>query len=104
MKFEGALKEVILELDKLSWKYWVYSESYEEFNGEIKCLVLDVDNVDLGSDNFIPLEAEKRSYRELISVQDLQSVVENARLVLKNNQEEYLIRAVEFYIENDAYL
>ena len=95
--FEGRLSNLIAEAKELEWNLWVYSEPSDSLNSDTQCVAIDADNADLGSDGFTPLEVENRGFQELISVQDLQAV-------LKNSSAKMAVKAIDYYVKNDAYL
>jgi hypothetical protein len=97
MVFEGKLIDLIAKADNLEWSLWVYSEPCESLTPDIQCIVLDVDNTALGADGFTPIEIENRGFQELISMQDLQAV-------LKKTDNHMVVKAIEYYVKNDAYL
>lgn len=97
MKFEGKLIDLIDKVDNFEWNLWVYSESCESLTDNIKCIVIDVDSAVLGADGFTPKEVEDRGFQELISIQDLQ-------LILKKYDSQSVVKAIDYYVKNDAYL
>ena len=97
MVFEGKLVDLIAKADNLEWNLWVYSEPFESLTPDIQCIAIDVDNAVLGADGFTPMEVENRGFQELISMQDLQAV-------LKNSDSQMAIKAIDYYVKNDAYL
>lgn len=97
MNFKGKLKDLIAEADGLEWNLWVYSEPYSSLTPETQCIAIDADNAELGTDDFTPLEIQKCGFQELISMQDLQAV-------LKNTNNQMAVKAIDYYVKNDAYL
>uniref|UniRef100_A6W0N4 DUF7716 domain-containing protein n=1 Tax=Marinomonas sp. (strain MWYL1) TaxID=400668 RepID=A6W0N4_MARMS len=97
MVFEGKLIDLIAKASNLEWNLWVYSEPCESLTLDIQCLAIDADNAVLGADGFTPIEVESRGFQELISMQDLQAV-------LKNTDSQKAVKAIDYYVKNDAYL
>jgi hypothetical protein len=97
MNFKGKLKDLIAEADSLEWNLWDYSEPYSSLIPETQCMAIDVDNSELGTDEFTPLEVETCGFQELISMQDLQ-------VVLKSTNNQMAVKAIYYYVKNDAYL
>lgn len=104
MLFTGPFKNFISQIDKFEWNLWVYTEPFSELTEGTKCLVIDVDNADLGADGFTPLEAEQLGYNELISVQDIRGVFENLKKRGITLTQENVISAIKYFIDNDAYI
>lgn len=95
--FEGKLIDLIAKADNLEWSLWVYSEPCESLTPDIQCIAIDVNSAALGGDGFTPLEVENRGFQELISMQDLQAI-------LKSSDSQKAIKAIDYYVENDALL
>jgi len=53
------LAAVLNAISDFCWKDWLYIEAPNNIRPNSKCLVLNPDIAELGSDDFTPLEAEK---------------------------------------------
>ncbi|QWK81310.1 DUF7716 domain-containing protein [Ochrobactrum sp. BTU1] len=98
------LEKVFRNLAQYSWKEWVYIERTDVRDSKTKCLVLNPDNAELGSDDFTPEPVERLDMVEFLSVQDLVSVKEN---LLRNRPGATIFDmcdAAVFYFENDAFV
>jgi len=97
MNFKGKLIDLITEADSFEWNLWIYSEPYSSLAPETQCMTINVDNAELAADGFTPLEVQECGFEELISMQDLQAV-------LKNTNSQMAVKAIDYYVKNDAYL
>ena len=98
MNIEQLLKDIL----KLDWRLWVYCEPYTELTLELNCLVINVDDCDLGNDGFTPLVIENNGFCELISIQDLQGVIKKS-YTNEGDLHRYL-DALQYFINNDSYI
>jgi hypothetical protein len=95
--FKGKLIDLIAKADSLEWNLWVYSEPYVLLTSDTQCMAIDADNTELGTDDFTPLVVQECGFQELISMQDLQAV-------LKDIDSQIAVKAIDYYVKNDAYL
>jgi len=99
-----TLREVLLRLDKFSWKDWGYVPVSTSLSLETECAVLDSDQAELGADDFTPLEAERLGMEEFLSVQDLKSIKDNLLSMKTEASPSDLLSASVYYFEHDAFL
>lgn len=99
---EMNLETLIMNVSSLNWKYWVYCEPYEKLALDLNCVVLNVDECELGSDDFTPLIVENYGFCELISIQDLQGLIKNTNS--SENDVSSVLIALENFIEKDGYI
>ncbi len=97
------LGDVLRDLGQYSWQEWVYIDRAGVKDVGLKCLVLDPDNTELGSDDFTPEPVEHLNMVEFLSIQDLISVKEG--ILKKNPMADIsdICNAAIFYFENDAF-
>jgi EAL domain-containing protein (putative c-di-GMP-specific phosphodiesterase class I) len=99
-----TLGSVLLNLDELDWRQWVYIEMQAGLSASASCLVINPDEAELGPDDFTPLAAEEASMQEFLSVQDLRSVVRNMKTWREGASVDDLSLAAIYYFENDGFM
>lgn len=103
MKIE-SLGEILEDLSRFSWKECVYIQDTISPSVSTPCLVINDDEAELGSDDFTPIEAEKRGMVEFLSIHDLQGVLRNLEHIEPNSAPEIKCAAAVYYFENDAFM
>ena len=98
------LSDVFANLDKYSWRDWVYLCRKNRLNNLSSCIVLDPDKAELGGDGFTPLAAERLCLEEFLSIQDLRSVRDNLFSIKPTAGVEDLCDAAIYYYEHDAFM
>jgi hypothetical protein len=66
------------------------------------CLVSD--SMDLEDDDEVPAEADERGWRTALLKEQIEDVVENLRKQVGEPAPELVVRAVAYYVDNDAFL
>ena len=98
-----TLEKMIRKALLLNWKLWVYIEPHNKLIPDLKVLILDVDNEELGSDNFTPSVVEEQGYIELLSIHDIQGILLNMNYNSETDINKVL-KYITYYIKHDAYL
>lgn len=98
------LGKIFRSLGQYSWNEWVYIERTDVRDSETKCLVLNPDNAELGSDDFTPEPVERLDMVEFLSVQDLVSVKENLLRQKPEATISDMCNAAVYYFDNDAFI
>jgi hypothetical protein len=66
--------------------------------------VIDTKKADTGSDGFIPLQAEKRGMSELLSIADLEDILEVLARSSPVPSTELKCAAAAYYFKHDAFM
>lgn len=98
---QKKLLDVFRELDTLTWHHVVYLPP-GSFSVDTVCLVLDPDDVD--PDEELPEEARNAGYRAGLGIDDIRSIRENARQQGRAPTDEEMVRAFDYYLQNDAFI
>ena len=99
-----TLGDVLNDLTKYSWKNWVFVQNEGIVSPATPCLVIDTEQAELGSDDFTPLEAEKRQLSEFLSIQDLKDIIEYLERDQIDPSIETKCAAAAYYFKNDAFM
>ncbi len=99
-----TLDEVLAGIDNLAWNDWVYIQDTNDVSLSSKCLVINPDTAELGSDDFTPLEAEQAKLSEFLSIQDIQAIKANLLLSNPKPSQEEFCSATKFYFDNDSFI
>ncbi len=95
----STLGEVLRTIDEFHWESSLYLESDVKLMASVNAQVVKTDPYSLE-----PLEDVPTQYRRLLSVQDVQGIVSNARQQLGKPTTEQLVEALQYYVTKDAYL
>jgi len=99
-----TLGDVLNDIGSFSWNECVYLKSEEKFAPSMPCLVINDNEAELGSDDFTPLEAEKRQLSEFLSIQDLKDIIEYLERDQIDPSIETKCAAAAYYFKNDAFM
>ena len=100
---EATLSKLIENAGQQSWKLWIYVEPYSKISGELRCITVDVDNAELGSDGFTPQVVQDKGMIEFISMQDLQGILKYLS-ESSVSDESTAIEHIYYFLEHDSYL
>ncbi|MDX8354533.1 hypothetical protein [Cognatiyoonia sp. IB215182] len=101
---DTTLGDIMENLDRFSWKDWVFIQIEEKISSSSRCLVIDTNEAELGSDNFTPLAAERLGMKEFLSIQDLQGVLKYLAHYQTNASTAAKCAAATYYFEYDAFM
>lgn len=99
-----SFEQIITQLDKFSWREWVFTKSPEEIDTHSVCIVLDPDDTEYGADGDTPLEVERNSMQEFLSINDLRSIRGNLFSQKPEAGVLDIAAAARHYFENDAFV
>lgn len=97
------LKYVLTNIDTFQWTFSLYSDRSSPFSLETDCLVYDPNDVESDEDE-LPKVVIELGLSDTLGIQDIQSIVENAKLQKPNASVGDLLSAFVFYMENDAFI
>jgi hypothetical protein len=95
---------VIEQIDDLPWDHALYLGGDKPWNASTPTAVLDPDDVDGLDEDENPAFAEQAGLRYVLSVQEVQGIVANARQQKSDLSLDDLVVAFNFYYDNDAYI
>ncbi|MBL8918239.1 MAG: hypothetical protein JNJ54_05225 [Myxococcaceae bacterium] len=95
----STLGELLRAIDGFHWESSLYLEPDVKLTAAVKAQVVRTDPYSLE-----PLEDVPPQYRRLLSVQDVQGIVSNARQQLGKPTTAQLVEALQYYVTKDAYL
>ncbi|WP_110589277.1 DUF7716 domain-containing protein [Microbacterium suaedae] len=98
------LGEALWRADELPWTHALYAPAGRRLDdGELPVLVWDVDDVaDDATD--LPAEASALGYEYVLGVDDVQSIVANARAQRPEATTADLLLALQHYLGRDAFI
>lgn len=97
-----SLRDLLVDVEKYSWKDSLFFSKEGEWSLDSNCAVLNMD--DLEDDEEIPPFAFDNNLRYVLTIQEVQDVVKNIRLQNEDCSEEDLIKALLYYYKNDAFI
>jgi hypothetical protein len=97
------LIDVLLNSESYVWSDALFLMKDENWTLDSKCTVLDPDDVEDDVDEE-PRFAAENNMRYALSIQDIQSIVENARQQNDQCTENDLLQAFLYYFKNDAFI
>lgn len=100
---ETTLGDVLNDISRFSWKDCVYITT-GAIEPSTLCLVINDNDAELGTDDFTPLEAERRNMEEFLSIHDLQSVIQNLQHYTSDASIELKCAAAVYYFKHDAFM
>lgn len=102
----NQLKDVLQNIQTMPESSWVYLSDSEPWKLDSKCLVLDPVNIslDMDDDESIPEEAKKMNMMEVLSVQQIQDIVINAKMQDHDISIDGLYEAFLHYFDNDTFI
>jgi hypothetical protein len=95
----STLGELLRAIDGFHWESSLYLEADVKLTASVKAQVVRTDPYSLE-----PLENVPPHYRRLLSVQDVQGIVSNARQQLGMPTTEQLVEALQYYVTKDAFI
>ncbi|NTX09099.1 hypothetical protein [Myxococcus sp. CA040A] len=98
-KFE-TLGAVFESVATRNWRHSLYGATRPPWTADTQCVVLERDTYSTE----VPEFAAKQSLREVLSVHQVQDIVENARQQLPAPSVDDLVRAFNFYFARDAFI
>lgn len=101
MMTKMTIRELFGRLDEIGWSYFVY-RAPGPLTLDSQCLVHDPDDVPHGGE--LPEAASHLGYVEVIGIDDLCSIRENARMQGRVPADDELLEALIYYLVNDAYM
>ena len=98
----STLRDVLVDPERYRWTDALYLSCERSWDGGSRCLILDPEETDDPDDD--PILANENGLQYVLSMQDVQSIVRNAKRQKIELSEDELIRALDFYFANDAYI
>jgi hypothetical protein len=95
-----TLGDVLKKAGSYHWRHSLYGEPRPPWKSDTRCVVLERD---VYSEEPPPF-AQAHSLRRILSVQQVQDIVENARMQLPAPTLEQLVEAFNYYFARDAFL
>jgi hypothetical protein len=109
MKLYQSIEELITTAKQLSWETTLYT-NYDEWDKNPKrarILTLEGDNeieLDMDEELDLPTTAVKHNMKYFFHAEDFQDVIETQARHKKDSDIDDYIRAINYYLENDAFL
>jgi hypothetical protein len=97
------LRDVLLSSESYEWSDALFMGRNEVWTLDSKCTVLDPDDVEDDADEE-PRFAAENNMNYTLSMQDIQSIVDNAKQQCENCTENDLLQAFLYYFDNDAFI
>ncbi len=96
-----TLQDILLKADHQPWNFALFLPPEKPWSLDSRCMTLDADDCD--EDEVYP-EAAARGLSYVIGIQDVQSIVENARQQKPEAEADDLFQAFTYYLNNDAFI
>lgn len=93
---ESSIGEIIKISSSLDETLCVFSAKTVSLNIDTKCILLNEDQ-----ENFNPFIAE---FERFLSIYEINDVIENLKEQIPNPDVAMMIRAIQFYKKNDAFI
>jgi len=109
MKLYQSVEELINASKQLSWETSLYI-NYDEWDNNpkrTKILALEGDDeieLDMDEEFALPTTAVKHDVKYFFHAEDFQDVIETQTQQKKDSEIDEYIRAINYYLENDAFL
>jgi len=97
------LSDVLLHSEKFEWSDALFLIKDEKLTLDSKCAVLDPDDVEDDADED-PKYAKENNLKYALTMQDTQSIAENAKEQKSDCTVEDLFKAFLYYYNNDAFI
>jgi hypothetical protein len=97
------LSDVLLNSEEFEWNYALFLVRDDEWTLDSRCAVLDPDDVEDDSDEE-PRYAIDNKLKYVLSIQDIQSIADNAKQQNLYCTEKDLLKAFLYYYNNDAFI
>lgn len=97
------LGQIWREMDDLPWNAEVYFPS-GQLSVFTQCLVLREDLDELDPDEDVPRAARDAGMSVSLAIADLRSIRNNLRLQQREPDDALLVEALEYYLDNDAFI
>ncbi|AUH64615.1 DUF7716 domain-containing protein [Paracoccus zhejiangensis] len=97
------ISEVLADPTAYLWKDALFAEPVKPLTAETPCMVHDPNDVE-DDELDLPNAVVEAGFDYVIAMQTVQSIVENARLQGRGDSLEDRLRALNFYLENDAFI
>ena len=96
MRIELLLQEAIRRQEELPWECSLFIRSSDSLSPDAEVIII--------SDDENENDLEKKGYRYLFGISDLQDVITNLRGQIDAADEDLCIEALKYYAENDAFI
>ncbi|QFT87271.1 hypothetical protein FIU87_01215 [Bacillus sp. THAF10] len=96
------LREVLLNATDFNWEDSLFLSSSEKWSLSSQCFLFNLD--DLEDDEDLPKFAIDSDFIYVLSMADVQDIVDNAQQQLLKCSELELFQAFHYYIKNDAFI
>lgn len=96
------LREILVNVEEYCWKDSLFLPENETWLLDSNCVVLNMD--ELEDDEEAPRFALDNNLKYVLTIQDVQDVVENIREQSPNCTDDDLLRALLYYYQNDAFI
>jgi negative regulator of genetic competence, sporulation and motility len=97
------LSDVLVNSEKFEWSDALFMSRVEEWTLNSSCAVLDPDDIEDDADEE-PKFAQDNNLKYILSIQDIQSIVDNAKQQKTCCTENDLFEAFLYYFDNDAFI
>ncbi|WP_291571657.1 DUF7716 domain-containing protein [Clostridium sp. UBA4548] len=97
------LRDILLNSEDFKWSDALFLVRDEEWTLDSECAVLDPDDVEDDADEE-PRFASDNNMKYALSMQDIQSIVDNANQQHEYSSEGELLQAFLYYYDHDAYI
>ena len=98
-----TLANMLSNIQQLPWEYALYIATPEaNWLGDTKCMVLDPEETDDPDDD--PVAAKANGFKYVLTISEVQDIVENIHAQRKNAEVDMLIKALKYYYDNDAFI
>lgn len=97
------LRDVLLRCNNMRWSDGLYMNKHQMWVLGMPCIVHDVDDIE-DDELDLPNVAIDLGFDYILSIQDVQGIVANARAQKADVSESQLLDAIKFYHQNDAYI
>jgi hypothetical protein len=98
-----SLAQVLWSINDLPWDYALYIPIADtSWTEDMKCMVLDPETTNNPDDD--PDEAKSNGLKYALTIGEVQDVVENIKAQKHNAEIGLIIKALNFFYENDAFI
>lgn len=96
------LQTVLVNAKDFNWEDSLFLSGSEEWSLSSKCYLFNLD--DLDDDEELPKFALDKNFKYVLSIADVQDIVDNAQQQLMECSESDLFDAFKYYYKNDAFI
>lgn len=96
------LQTVLVNAKDFNWEDSLFLSGSEEWSLSSKCYLFNLD--DLDDDEELPKFALDNNFKYVLSIADVQDIVDNAQQQLMECSESDLFDAFKYYYKNDAFI